>query len=331
MRVLLRFLFLLSNMSHSHEHAYEAPLTVDEPSQVYRFKLQCLFIIWITGLIGGVLPLKLKVKERYLSLGNVLSGGFFLAAGFSHMLVEAVEGFEGLDITWFGKELPFAYLLCMVGVLFTFFLEKVVFANHKHSHSHFEDEQPSSSSTSPEETRSHHREHHEAEKSRGIVKPENIGNSTNWEQARLNMYILAILLTVHSVIEGVALGIEDTLADTTSILVAIVGHKIFDAFAIGINLAKNNIQANQILKLIALFACTTPIGIIAGITFLPNPRQSVLAESIKAISAGTFIYIGLVEIILEEFEDSKDRFLKFLLVSIGALIMSALSANGHSH
>jgi len=89
-----------------------------------KFKLESLFYIAITALAGGLLPLKLRVKDRLLSLGNVLSGGIFLAAGFTHMLPEAVEGFKELELL---ENVPLPYILCMFGILLTFFIEKVAF------------------------------------------------------------------------------------------------------------------------------------------------------------------------------------------------------------
>jgi len=90
----------------------------DTSEDVTAFKMKSLMVILITGLIGGLLPLKLRVKDRLLSLGNTLSGGVFLAAGITHMFPEAVEGFENLEIQ---STVPLPYLLCMFGMLGTFF------------------------------------------------------------------------------------------------------------------------------------------------------------------------------------------------------------------
>jgi len=85
---------------------------------VTTFKIKCLIAILVTGLGGGLLPMKLRVKDRLLSLGNTLSGGVFLAAGIAHMFPEAVEGFEKLELK---TTIPLAYVFCMSGMLGTFF------------------------------------------------------------------------------------------------------------------------------------------------------------------------------------------------------------------
>jgi len=104
---------------------------MDETAEnLTTFKMKCLLAILVTGLCGGLLPLKLRVKDRLLSLGNTLSGGVFLAAGIAHMFPEAVEGFEKLEL---GTNLPVAYIFCMFGMLGTFFFEKVVVSG-RHNH-----------------------------------------------------------------------------------------------------------------------------------------------------------------------------------------------------
>jgi zinc transporter 1/2/3 len=312
-------------LEHDHNPSELTTEETSEGNSLVRFKLECLFIIAIIGLIGGLVPLRLRVNERLLSLGNTLSGGVFLAAGFTHMLAESVEGFERLEATK-NSNFPFPYALCLFGMLIIFFVEKVLISqdatedlplhhHHHHSHRHLDDNE--------------HSKEMDAKKSRGIDKEPSTDNAS---KQYTNIYVLAFLLSIHSIIEGVALGIEDRVSDTRNILIAIVGHKMFDAFAFGVNVAKKNVTTSELIKLITLFCMMTPIGIILGISVLHDPTNSLLAETVKAISSGTFIYIAIVEIILEEFENQRDKYWKFALVVAGSLVMCALAAlHDHDH
>jgi len=143
--------------------------------------------------------------------------------------------------------------------------------------------------------------------------------------------LLPFLLSIHSLVEGAALGIEDNIADTTNVLIAIVGHKMFAAFALGVNLAKNNVPSNKLAKMVTVCSVMTPLGILLGMMAMWNTNQDLLAECVKALSAGTFIYIALVEVILEEFENPRDKYTKFVLVLLGALLMTLVSNSGHTH
>jgi len=50
-----------------------------------------------------------------------------------------------------------------------------------------------------------------------------------------------------------------------------------------------------------VFSSTTPIGIITGLGVSAVISGGFFAEFTKAIAAGTFLYVGLVEVIMEEF------------------------------
>lgn len=78
----------------------------------------------------------------------------------------------------------------------------------------------------------------------------------------------------------------------------------------------------------------TPLGILLGLTLFSS-AGGLLSNCMNAISAGTFIYIALVEIILSEFEQAgqsqKDKYIKFGLVCTGIFLMSLLSSSDHHH
>lgn len=70
------------------------------------------------------------------------------------------------------------------------------------------------------------------------------------------------------------------------------------------------------------FAIASPLGIIIGM-FLrdTSPMVNVVFSS---IAAGTFVYIACSEVIVEEFSLPGNRFLKYFVFVIGALIITSL-------
>jgi zinc transporter 1/2/3 len=286
----------------------------DGPSEFnsIKFKTQSLFIILIIGLLGGLLPLKLRVKGKLLSYGNVFGGGLFLVAGFGNMLPEAVEGFHEVN-----SPFPIPYILCALGVLLIFFVERVLSTEDTHKHAHNHSSLDRESLEAEDEKRSK--------------------NFNNPPKKQMNMYLFGALMSIHSFIEGIALGVEDSQNEVFNILVAILSHKMIDAFTFGVNIAKNpSISNSQFSKLIFLFASVTPAGILIGASILSSAPNNLFSEAITAISAGTFIYISLVEIILPEFEDEtetrSERLLKFSLLLLGVGFMIWMSSkHHHSH
>jgi len=151
----------------------------------------------------------------------------------------------------------------------------------------------------------------------------------NWKSQRAQMYMIGWILSVHSLIEGIALGIEKSQSAVVSIFIAILSHKFFDTFAFGMSLVKANSLSNRdSLKAIILFSLGTPLGIVLGLGALQNPANSTLAMLIKGLSSGTFIYIALVEVILEEFQRPNDRHMKFAVLLFSAIVM-CLFTGGH--
>lgn len=94
--------------------------------EILWFKVVAILIIVISGLGGGLLPMRIGVSERaneLLPIGNAFAGGIFLGAGLIHLLPDAQENFGRFagDI-----DFPFVLLICGCGFLLVFFLEKVL-------------------------------------------------------------------------------------------------------------------------------------------------------------------------------------------------------------
>ncbi|MBU2538201.1 MAG: ZIP family metal transporter [Proteobacteria bacterium] len=153
--------------------------------------------------------------------------------------------------------------------------------------------------------------------------------TTNQNIKSRTPYILAIILSVHSVIAGIALGVDGSTTSSLIILVAILSHKGSAAFALGVNLAKHNVLKKQAQKTIYLFCLMTPLGVITGLIlhhFLLHDNQKLLEAIFDSVAAGTFLYVAILEIIREEFSSpSKTALAKFFFLGAGLLLMAALA------
>lgn len=108
-------------------------------------------------------------------------------------------------------------------------------------------------------------------------------------------YILVLLLSIHSVIAGAALGITASLVDLFIIGFAILAHKGAEAFALASHLRKHQLARRHMLKVLVLFALMTPLGVIMGslLSQLLEVYTGYVAEGIfDVIAAGTFLYIA---------------------------------------
>jgi zinc transporter 1/2/3 len=140
-------------------------------------------------------------------------------------------------------------------------------------------------------------------------------------------YILALVLSVHSLIAGVAMGTEQTTTGILVIFIAIIAHKGSAAFALGVSMFRGGVPRARIPRTIAVFSSMTPIGIVLGsiLSASLTGHTALLVEGVfDALAAGTFIYVAILDVIGEEFALPGDRFSKFLLAAAGAGLMALI-------
>lgn len=138
-------------------------------------------------------------------------------------------------------------------------------------------------------------------------------------------YILALVLSIHAFIAGVAVGTEQTAAGLLVLLIAIIAHKGSEAFALGLSMVRGNISGSRIPRTIGIFAFMTPLGIVFGSllsTALTGHTAMLFAGIFDALAAGTFIYVSVLDVIGEEFALPGDRLAKFALAALGSGAMA---------
>jgi zinc transporter 1/2/3 len=136
-------------------------------------------------------------------------------------------------------------------------------------------------------------------------------------------FILMIALSMHSIFEGIALGLEKSTSNTINILIAITLHKWAASMSLGISLNKTfPDEFRKILYLIITFACATPLGIIFGLALGEAPAMVDITFS--CLAGGTFIYIACSEVIVEEFSLPGHKWFKLLVFLLGAGLITSL-------
>lgn len=108
-------------------------------------------------------------------------------------------------------------------------------------------------------------------------------------------YIMTIILIIHALTEGAALGVGKTLAETMIIFIAVIAHKGSASFALCITLIRYQVSYHLILFLIVLFSAMTPLGVVIGTWIAdlnPNANHELITASFDAFAAGTFLYIA---------------------------------------
>jgi zinc transporter ZupT len=125
---------------------------------------------------------------------------------------------------------------------------------------------------------------------------EHIGRETYHHKRKpepMFIWIALIMFSVHSLLEGAALGISLELSLVVVLFAAVIGHKWADGFAVAVYLNKSNFsRLTRNISFIA-FSLMTPVGILFGSYLSSHLTRHELLESVfSAMTAGTFLYFG---------------------------------------
>ncbi len=134
---------------------------------------------------------------------------------------------------------------------------------------------------------------------------------------------LFLVLSIHSLLAGMALGVEAHPAQALAILLAIVAHKGSAAFALGLRSTDTHYWRRM-----TGFALMTPIGVVLGtaITLLLKNQSEQRFEAVfDALAAGTFLYVALSEILPGELNASQQVHRAMLSAAAGLLLMAVLA------
>lgn len=255
---------------------------------IWIFKLSAFIAVFITGWIGSSLALRLGSLP---GSKRAFSLGNAFAGGIflgAGLIHMLPDAQQGFRAFFGSYNFPWVSLICACGFLLVLFLEKVFTSGHE----------------------------------------ELVICEKQHEHGRFSPYILTLVLSVHSIIAGIALGTEDVIKKAVIILLAIIAHKGSAAFAVTVNLSRAEVPIPKLKKIVAFFSLMTPLGIILGLilTTLLEGRAELIVEGVfDALAAGTFLYVALIDVIEEEFITPKDKGFKFILVAFGLGIMAVLA------
>lgn len=302
---------------------------IEQSTSPYLFYIKFLYVFIIMAIttIFGLLPLcfnKCRKGNRFLNYANAFSGGIFLGIGFFHLFPEANENFEnyyktpsGASSFMFGW--PMSYLIAFLSYSLILYIEKVAFNSHDILHHHQSQDDKEKTLNEPLIENQQEDESEDSGKDEGIRKNKYIFNSSS----SITPYILLIALSIHSIFEGIALGVMNTFRDCTILFTAIIMHKWAASFALGISFYKSGIDTDFFIKMILLFSLFGPVGIIIGMFF--SEAGSLMKGIMLSLSGGTFIYVAASEVLVEEFSISKSKNIKFFCYLFGGLLTFILT------
>jgi len=267
------------------------------------FWLKILFAIIVggVGMIGATLPFVLRgrdASDRTIALSDTFAGGVLGAAGLVHLLPGGISGFHA---AFPSLSYPLAPLLAGAGFLLILGIESSASARGHDHHAPAADRSPSLQ--------------HET------------GFHPDLPKARHPAILLAVL-SIHSVILGLALGAQTGVTGAVIVFLAIIAHKAAAGFALGVGYQRAGVVRSAAMPQLSFFSLMTPLGIVAGagVGLALSSRPDIIFEAVfDSIGAGTFMYIAALDIIKTEFDDPHFHTAKWTTTTIGFGIMALLA------
>lgn len=166
----------------------------------------------------------------------------------------------------------------------------------------------------------HSYHHHQHEDTEANDEENHIHALPEHEHSRLRSLLLITALSLHSIFEGLAVGLQKKSEDVIGIFAALVVHKSVLSFSLGMNLVQSKLSHGGVLRSVLFFSLTAPVGVGIGlaITDLWDSNMSTLVQGIlTGIACGTFLYVTFFEVLPAEFNCPDVRLLKVLFLLIG--------------
>jgi solute carrier family 39 (zinc transporter), member 1/2/3 len=153
---------------------------------------------------------------------------------------------------------------------------------------------------------------------------------------------MLIALFVHSILEGLAIGVQATEQDVWILFTAVISHKLVVAFCLGVELtASHGSRLRNHFFAILVFALGSVFGIVLGIILCDFKfiTESKALSVFQALAGGTLLNVTLCEVMPREKarwhqkEGNKSAGLfQFVAFVCGFTIMTLLTFYlGHEH
>lgn len=294
-------------------------------------------LIAAASLVGGWLPLVVRLTHRRMQLALSFVAGAMLGVGLLHLLPHAYFELRSID----------AAVACLLGgFLAMFFLERMF---HAHHHVAPDD--------APEVTHAHAAAHAHAPAAAAHAHgPHCSGDHAHDDGSGLEPHDLpaprlswgaALLgLSLHGTLDGMALAaavVQATSSDAhagvlpgIAVFLAVLLHKPFDSLTLATLMAASGTPRSRRHLVNLLYATTEAIGV--GL-FALGIRQWAGAESwlvggALAVAAGMFLCIASSDLLPELHFHTHDRFKLSAALLVGLALAAGLvllESHGHAH
>ncbi|XP_061102685.1 zinc transporter ZIP1 [Conger conger] len=294
-----------------------------------KVKLGALVGLLILTLFIGLIPARMKwfretsgteTHKVLLSFISCFAGGVFLAACLLDIIPDYLSDIGAeLEARAVDTDFPVQEFIMALGFFMVLILERIVLncsgqsgeesaplLGHGHGHGHG---------------------HGTAGDLEGSSQHVHVDKQAH---SSFRSFMLFLSLSLHSVFEGLAIGLQSKESQVLQICIAILVHKSIIVFSLSVKLLQSAVKPFWVLAYVGVFAMMSPLGIGIGISVMEAKLESgtLIQAVLEGLAAGTFIYITFLEILPHELNSPEKPLLKVLFILLGFSIMAALAFIG---
>nr|XP_057909918.1 zinc transporter ZIP1-like [Doryrhamphus excisus]XP_057909919.1 zinc transporter ZIP1-like [Doryrhamphus excisus]XP_057909920.1 zinc transporter ZIP1-like [Doryrhamphus excisus] len=312
-------------------HGAMVPLQTDAAQiPALESKVAALVVLLSVTLLFGLAPLFLvhgagpcsispESRRRLLTLINCFAGGVFLATCLLDLLPDYLQGisaaFSNAGIT---LQFPLPEFIVAMGFFLVLVLEQVILAFRDQSWALTEERQGLLENSSVQAVDGGeglpHQRCHAKEESKSA-------------SSALRAFVLVFSLSLHSLFEGLAVGLLGRSQEVLEVCLALTIHKSVISLSLAFTLAHGRLRRPLVIACLLLFAAMAPlgVGIGVGLSESETSTQGKLAcYTLEGVATGTFFYITFMEILPHELGHGRGRVAKVAVTLLGFAAVTAV-------
>ncbi|XP_034261965.1 zinc transporter ZIP1 [Pantherophis guttatus] len=315
--------------------------------QALELKLGSLVLLLLVTLLCAFIPLWLfrrpgsalnsgsfGPQRKTLSLVSCFAGGIFLGTCLLDLLPSYLASInEALDDLQVTLRFPLQEFILAMGFFVVLVLEQIVLA-YKDPSGSLEETEALLSSASHQHSSLQQQDQNWPEGSQRPLARDRLAAERTHVHVDFNAHsairlvVLFLALSLHSIFEGLAVGLQEDGTQALEICLALLIHKGAIAFSLSLKLLQGRLRPRVVAICLVIFSAMSPFGIGLGValTEVPMAALSRLSRSVlEGLATGTFVYITFLEILPHELGSSEQRILKVIVLLLGfALVTSVL-------
>lgn len=269
-------------------------------------KVLAAVTIGLTSLFLGLLPVCFVLQRQRnwtLCLSSLLcfGGGVLMSTSLIHMLPEIRH------------DMPkYAEIILCIGFFIVYVLDEIVHFFYGDAHTHVISSAKSYGTVHCKQSHSGC-SHHSAEESIKLFEENNcddhppsqlchVGHQGPCNASPIGNLGLLVALCVHSILEGLAIGLQSSSGQVLLLLGAVSSHKLVVSFCLGVEIASNSHSRLGHFVSISIFSGGSVIGIFVGMAInqIPENVYGGLFPILQGLAAGTLLYVTVSEVIPRE-------------------------------